>query len=77
MKEWKIEYQNGSMTLREPFFPCPIRKLSKLKRILRENEKREELALDMADYCMELSYTANRYKKNAEVITEWLLQNFK
>lgn len=64
--EITIKHNHGQITIREPFFPCPLRKLKKLiLPLLLEDPQGEEVREQMAAYCEERAEEIRREAKEA------------
>lgn len=62
--EITIKHNHGQITMREPFFPCPLRKLRKLiLPLLLEDPQGEEVREQMAAYCEEQSWSKHEEAK--------------
>lgn len=64
--EITIKHNHGHITMREPFFPCPLRKLKRLiLPLLLEDPQGERVREQMADYCEEQAEALRLEAKDA------------
>lgn len=62
--EITIKYNHGRITMREPFFPCPLRKLKRfILPLLLEDPQGEKVREQMAAYCEEMSWSKHEEAK--------------
>ena len=67
--EITIKHNHGHITMREPFFPCPLRELKSLiLPLLLEDPQGERVREEMAAYCDQQSWIA--YKEAKQVFAE-------
>lgn len=64
--EITIKHYHGQITMREPFFPCPLRKLKRLiLPLLLEDPQGETVREQMAAYCEKQAEALRREAKEA------------
>lgn len=67
--EITIKHNHGYITMREPFFPCPLRELKSLiLPLLLEDPQGERVREEMAAYCDQQSWIA--YEEAKQVFAE-------